>query len=98
MAHSLSRCRDMANMWPAVPVAYVFNVLIKKRYLAWWSKYNYITTTAFSAAIALCAIVLFFAVQWPGVEIDWIGNMRQSLLRRCRLPPAPHPGCRDLCD
>ncbi|KAJ7681289.1 OPT-domain-containing protein [Mycena rosella] len=66
----------MGNVWPAVPIGYVFNVLIKRRYLAWWSKYNYITTTAFSAAIALSAIVIFFAVQWPGVEIDWIGNTR----------------------
>ncbi|KAJ6616612.1 OPT-domain-containing protein [Mycena sp. CBHHK59/15] len=70
---------SMANMWPAVPVAYVFNVYLKKRYLAWWSKYNYITTTAFSAAIAISAIVIFFALEWPGVEIDWIGNNRPFL-------------------
>ncbi|KAF7303999.1 OPT-domain-containing protein [Mycena indigotica] len=67
---------SMANMWPAVPVAYFFNVFIRKRYLAWWSKYNYITTTAFSAAIAISAIVIFFALEWPGVTIDWIGNNR----------------------
>ncbi|KAJ7478906.1 OPT-domain-containing protein [Mycena latifolia] len=85
----------MANMWPAVPVGYVFNVLIKKRYLAWWSKYNYITTTAFSAAIALCAVVIFFAVQWPGVEIDWIGNTRPFLGcdgDGCPLLPIPDVG------
>ncbi|KAJ7861039.1 OPT-domain-containing protein [Mycena leptocephala] len=60
----------------AVPVAYFFNVFIKKRYLAWWSKYNYITTTAFSAAIAISAVVIFFALQWPNVEINWSGNIR----------------------
>jgi hypothetical protein len=31
---------NMANVWPAVPVAYVFNYYIKRRYLGWWSKYN----------------------------------------------------------
>jgi hypothetical protein len=31
---------NLANIWPAVPIAYVFNVYIKKRYVAWWSKYN----------------------------------------------------------
>jgi hypothetical protein len=31
---------NMANVWPAVPVGYFFNVFIKRRYLAWWSKYN----------------------------------------------------------
>ncbi|KAJ6602095.1 OPT-domain-containing protein [Mycena vulgaris] len=86
---------SMANMWPAVPVAYVFNVIIKRRYLAWWSKYNYITTTAFSAAIALSAIVIFFAVQWPGVEIDWSGNTRPFLGcdgDACPLLPIPDVG------
>ncbi|KAJ7889565.1 OPT-domain-containing protein [Mycena olivaceomarginata] len=70
---------NLANLWPAVPVAWVFNVYIKKHYLAWWSKYNYITTTAFSASIAICAVVIFFAVQWPNVSIDWIGNNRPFL-------------------
>ncbi|KAJ7124241.1 OPT-domain-containing protein [Mycena epipterygia] len=67
---------NMSNVWPAVPIAYVFNVLIKRRYIAWWSKYNYITTTAFSSAIAISAVVIFFAVEWPNVSIDWIGNTR----------------------
>jgi hypothetical protein len=31
---------NMANVWPAVPVAYVFNYYIKRRHLGWWSKYN----------------------------------------------------------
>ena len=31
---------NMANIWPAVPIAYVFNYYIKRRYLGWWSKYN----------------------------------------------------------
>jgi OPT family oligopeptide transporter len=31
---------NMSNIWPAIPVAYVFNVYIKRYYLAWWSKYN----------------------------------------------------------
>ncbi|KAJ7237377.1 hypothetical protein C8J57DRAFT_1247157 [Mycena rebaudengoi] len=66
----------LTNIWPAVPIAYVFNVLIKRRYLAWWSKYNHVTTTAFSAAIAICAIVIFFAMRWPGLGIYWRGNTR----------------------
>jgi OPT family oligopeptide transporter len=31
---------NMTQVWPAVPVAYVFNYYIKRRYLGWWSKYN----------------------------------------------------------
>ncbi|KAJ6462667.1 OPT-domain-containing protein [Mycena vitilis] len=67
---------NLANLWPAVPIAWVFNVYIKKRYIAWWSKYNYITTTAFSASIAISAVVIFFAVEWSNVELDWVGNTR----------------------
>lgn len=66
----------MSNIWPAVPVAYMFNVYIKRRFLAWWSKYNYVTTTAFSTAIALSAILTFFALQFKGIEVDWVGNTR----------------------
>ncbi|KAJ7254134.1 OPT-domain-containing protein, partial [Mycena rebaudengoi] len=86
---------SMANVWPAVPVAYVFNVLIKRRYIQWWSKYNYITTTAFSSAIAICAVVIFFAVQWPGVTIDWVGNKQPFQgcdSKACRRLPIPTQG------
>ncbi|KAJ6576172.1 OPT oligopeptide transporter protein-domain-containing protein [Mycena vulgaris] len=31
---------NLANIWPAISVAYLFNVYIKKHYIAWWSKYN----------------------------------------------------------
>jgi OPT family oligopeptide transporter len=31
---------NMANVWPAVPVAYAFNYYIRRRYSGWWSKYN----------------------------------------------------------
>ncbi|KAJ6509641.1 OPT-domain-containing protein [Mycena vulgaris] len=67
---------NLANIWPAIPVAYLFNVYIKKRYIAWWCKYNYITTTAFSSAIAISGVVIFFAVQWFKVQIVWSGNTR----------------------
>ena len=33
-----------------------------------------ITTSAFSCAIALSALVTFFALQQPGIELDWSGN------------------------
>ncbi|KAF7365747.1 OPT-domain-containing protein [Mycena venus] len=85
----------MANVWPAVPVGYFFNVFVKKRYLAWWSKYNYITTTAFSAAIAISAVVIFFALQWPNVEINWSGNTRPFAGcdgDGCPLLPIPESG------
>ena len=31
---------NMSNVWSAVPVAFVFNYYIRRRFLGWWSKYN----------------------------------------------------------
>ncbi len=42
--------------------------------MAWWQKYAYVLTSSLSAAIGLSAIVIFFALQWPGVELSWWGN------------------------
>ncbi|KAK0433103.1 OPT-domain-containing protein [Armillaria borealis] len=77
---------NLTNIWPAIPIAYVFNVFIKKRYLSWWSKYNYVLASAFTCAIAISAIIQFFAVQWYGFNISWSGNNK------------PYEGCdADAC-
>ncbi|KIY65641.1 OPT-domain-containing protein [Cylindrobasidium torrendii FP15055 ss-10] len=65
---------NLSNIWPAVPLSYAFNVFIKKRYLGWWSKYNYVMASAIACAIAISAIIQFFAVQYKSVDIDWVGN------------------------
>ncbi|PVF96622.1 OPT-domain-containing protein [Serendipita vermifera] len=65
---------NLSHSWPAVPIAYFFQVYVRKHYLAWWQKYNYILSTAFDCGVAIAAIVTFFALQWPGVEISWWGN------------------------
>ncbi|KAL7421661.1 hypothetical protein Q5752_003430 [Cryptotrichosporon argae] len=60
--------------WPTVPLTLVSWVYVKRRYLAFWSKYNYVLAAAWSAGIAVAAVVIFFAVEIPGVELDWWGN------------------------
>ncbi|KIM32165.1 hypothetical protein M408DRAFT_6492 [Serendipita vermifera MAFF 305830] len=65
---------NLSHSWPAVPIAWFFQVYVRKYYLPWWQKYNYILSTAFDCGIAIAAIVIFFALQWPGVEIHWWGN------------------------
>lgn len=39
-------------------------------------RYNYITTSAFSCAIAIVGVIVFFALQYHGTELDWIGNTK----------------------
>ncbi|CAI4218058.1 unnamed protein product [Parascedosporium putredinis] len=64
----------LAYIWPAVPVAAFSWLFLKKRYLDFWSKYNFVTSAAFSCAVAISGIVIFFALQIWGKEVHWWGN------------------------
>ncbi|KAI8677440.1 hypothetical protein LRP88_09531 [Fusarium phalaenopsidis] len=57
-----------------VLLAFVFNYYIKRRYTEWWEKYAYVLTSSFSAAIGISGLVMYFALQHPGVVLDWWGN------------------------
>ncbi|RBR25937.1 uncharacterized protein FIESC28_01210 [Fusarium coffeatum] len=65
---------NLAYIWPAVPIGWLSWIYIKKRYLSFWAKYNYILSAAFSVGIALSALVMFFALQYHDINLDWWGN------------------------
>ncbi|KAL1408598.1 hypothetical protein Q8F55_005411 [Vanrija albida] len=67
---------------------------LKRRYLAFWSRYNYILVTAFNAGIAVSAIIIFFGVQIPGASIEWWGNDPEKGCHAagCRLKEIPERG------
>ncbi|KAI1764832.1 OPT-domain-containing protein [Hypoxylon sp. FL1150] len=65
---------NLSYIWPAVPLAYFSWVFLKKRYLGFWSKYNFVLSASFSSAIAIAAIIIFFTLQWTEVPLDWWGN------------------------
>ncbi|EON97382.1 putative opt oligopeptide transporter protein [Phaeoacremonium minimum UCRPA7] len=65
---------NLAYLWPAVPVAAFSWLYLKKRFLGFWSKYNFVTSAAFSCAIAISGIVIFFALQVWDIELSWWGN------------------------
>ncbi|WVR08745.1 OPT family small oligopeptide transporter [Kwoniella sp. DSM 27419] len=65
---------NMSYMWPSVPLACFSWLYIKKRYLALWSKYNFVLAAAWQSGIAIAAVVIFFAVQLPDVSLTWWGN------------------------
>ncbi|CAE7182909.1 unnamed protein product [Rhizoctonia solani] len=86
---------NLSHTWPAVVVGYIFQVHIRKRYLGWWQKYNYVLTSALTCGVAIAAIVTFFALQWAGIEIDWRGNSIVSEGcdgKGCPLVPVPEKG------
>lgn len=65
---------NMSYTWPAVPIGWLSMIFLKRRFLAFWSKYNYVLSAAFSSAIAIAAIIIFFALQWTSISLDWWGN------------------------
>ncbi|KAM0426479.1 hypothetical protein ACHAPT_008170 [Fusarium lateritium] len=69
---------NLAYMWPAVLPGWLSWVVIQKRYLAFWSKYNYVLSAAWETGVGLAGLVIFFAVNYPGAEINWIGNKADS--------------------
>ncbi|KAJ5033012.1 uncharacterized protein L3040_009597 [Drepanopeziza brunnea f. sp. 'multigermtubi'] len=61
------------SSWALVNI--IFNHWIKKRFFAWWSKYNYVLAAALDTGLALSALVIFFCITYPGgVFPDWWGN------------------------
>ncbi|KAJ7225946.1 OPT oligopeptide transporter [Mycena pura] len=55
---------------------FIFNYVIRRRHFRWWLRYNYITSAALDAGVALGIVVLFFAVQYShgGTSLNWWGN------------------------
>jgi hypothetical protein len=47
---------------------------IKRRYRAWWSKYNYLLSAALDSGLAITTFLVFFCLTYPGVTLDWWGN------------------------
>lgn len=49
---------------------------IRKHYLAFWAKWNYVISAAFSCGIAISGIVMFVALELPkgSLSVNWWGN------------------------
>ncbi|PHH66524.1 hypothetical protein CDD81_6999 [Ophiocordyceps australis] len=71
--------------WPAVPIAWLSWIRIRSRYLAFWSRYNFVLSASLSAGVAMSAIVMLFSVQWAGIRVDWWGNTQP--FRGCEGKP-----------
>ncbi|KAK7738441.1 oligopeptide transporter 6 [Diatrype stigma] len=55
-------------------LSFIFMYFIKRRYMAWWRKYNYLIEAGFGVGVAISAIIQTFALSFPGIEVDWWGN------------------------
>ncbi|KAF3902159.1 hypothetical protein ABW21_db0205880 [Orbilia brochopaga] len=56
-------------------VGFVFNHHLRKRFSGWWSSYNYLTSAGLDVGLALCTILIFFALSLTNTEAPkWWGN------------------------
>ncbi|RSL53641.1 hypothetical protein CEP53_007683 [Fusarium sp. AF-6] len=62
--------------WGLVGLA--FNMFIKRRYHAWWTKYNYLLSSSLDSALAITTFLVFFCLTYPGVSLRWWGNSVQD--------------------
>ncbi|TEB38095.1 OPT superfamily oligopeptide transporter [Coprinellus micaceus] len=68
------------SSWFAVGV--VFQYVVRKKNFAWWSKFNYVLSSALDSGTVIAVIVIFFTLQFPkytkgsddyGVELNLVG-------------------------
>ena len=58
-----------------VYLSYIFMHHIKRRYGAWWEKYNYLLEAGFDVGVAISGIVQTFALSFDNtVTLNWWGN------------------------
>ncbi|CCH45151.1 Oligopeptide transporter [Wickerhamomyces ciferrii] len=56
---------------PPLYFGFIFMYYIKRRYLAWFEKYNYVLSSALNAGVAFGAVIIFFAVQYHAKDVVW---------------------------
>ncbi|KAH9942142.1 OPT oligopeptide transporter [Epithele typhae] len=55
---------------------FIFQYLVRRRNFGWWSKFNYILSSALDCGTVLAVLFIFFTLQFPngGVNLEWWGN------------------------
>ena len=84
--HPVVICAGVLNWAPynlsyTIPTLYVATVswlFIKKRHLEFWSKFNFVLSAGLTTGTAICAVISFFALSLPEVDLTWWGNTVSS--------------------
>ncbi|TDL23824.1 small oligopeptide transporter [Rickenella mellea] len=53
------------NYVPWAIVGFIFQYVIRRRHFSWWAKYNYVLSAALDSSVAIGAMLIFFALQFP---------------------------------
>lgn len=65
---------NLSYKTPGFILSFVFMYWLPRHRLAWWEKYNYVLSAALTAGVAISALVIFFAVEYNPVSLNWWGN------------------------
>ncbi|GAM91309.1 hypothetical protein ANO11243_093580 [Dothideomycetidae sp. 11243] len=65
---------NLSYKTPGFILSFVFMYWLPRHRLAWWEKYNYVLSAALTAGVAVCALVMFFAVEYHPKSVIWWGN------------------------
>ncbi|KAG0369041.1 hypothetical protein BGZ54_000549 [Gamsiella multidivaricata] len=83
-----------SNMPPALPyfytnglfIGFIFAFLLRRYRHDWWARYNYLTSAALDSGVAICGLIIFFAIQsWEGEMPYWWGNPKDGNFDHCPL-------------
>ncbi|CAK7568032.1 MAG: hypothetical protein SEPTF4163_006011 [Sporothrix epigloea] len=89
---------NISFVWPMIPFAYISRIWVRNRFLAFWSRYNYVLSASLSTAIALAGIISFFALDYNKTTLNWWGNSvvsqgcEHKACTRLHLAPGEHFG------
>ncbi|KAF9430020.1 hypothetical protein BGZ94_008617 [Podila epigama] len=96
-----------SNMPPALPYFYTNGLVLgflsmfwaKRYHYNWWSRYNYLTSAALDSGVAICGLIIFFAIQsWGGEMPAWWGNPADGVIDHCAFGSANYYGYRQGVD
>ncbi|KAH8690596.1 OPT oligopeptide transporter protein-domain-containing protein [Talaromyces proteolyticus] len=69
---------NLSYKTPGLILSFVFMYWLPRHRLAWWEKYNYVLSAALTAGVAICALIIFFAVDYHPRSLSWWGNKVSS--------------------
>lgn len=69
---------NLSYKTPGFILSFIFMYWLPRHRLAWWEKYNYVLSAAFTAGVAISALVMFFAVGYNPISLNWWGNTVSS--------------------
>ncbi|KAF9429707.1 hypothetical protein BGZ94_009792 [Podila epigama] len=75
-------------------VGFIFMFVLRRYRYNWWARYNYLTSAAMDAGLAICGLVMYFALQQFDISFPtWWGNPEAWLdMDHCPLGSANYYG------